>query len=284
MPELPEVETVARQLERKIKRRTIRSVSILDYRLNKLQQDKLKARVITAVRREGKQICFELGSGGECLLIHLRMTGRLVWVPSRGNIDNVGTFLKKFQISDNHVRVQFRLSGGTLLFVDPRRFGTISYFAEAPSFNYVDPLTKEFSVERLLDLSKNRRQNLKQFLLRQDLIVGIGNIYASEILFRAGLNPWMKAAKLRHSACERLHREIKRVLNAAIKLNGTTFSDFQDTEGSSGGFSKLLKVYGRSGELCRCCRTTTISRKVQSGRSTFYCSTCQPRIYKKATR
>lgn len=282
MPELPEVETVARQLHRKIKGQSIRQVLIHDFRLRGLHAKRFTGAKICGVRREGKQACIELSDGRGFLLIHLRMTGRLIWVPRRGRSSAVEPFLHKFKIAESHVRAEFRLTKGELIFVDPRRFGTISFHRELPDFRYIDPLSKEFTVERLHELCRGRKQSLKQFLMRQDLIVGIGNIYASEILFRARLYPWIQVNRLKLSSISDLHREIRSVLLSAIKLNGTTFSDFQDSEGSSGGFGRFLKVYDREGKPCRQCGES-IKRSAAGGRSTYYCSRCQPSRRGKTT-
>jgi formamidopyrimidine-DNA glycosylase len=267
---------VARQLASKLKGQTIRGLRIYDYRLNNLKRAALTGSKITSVRREGKQVCVDFGENNGVLLIHLRMTGRLIWIPHRGNVESVAPFFHRFNIADSHVRIRFEFPKGVLLFVDPRRFGTANFCKELPAFKYVDPLSSNFTVETLTRLCHHRKQALKQFLLRQDLIVGIGNIYASEILFRARLNPWLSAHKLKKDQLRRLYREIRNVLNAAIKLNGTTFSDFQDSDGSSGGFGRFLKVYARDGKPCRRCRTAIV-RSTTGGRSTFYCIRCQPR-------
>lgn len=283
MPELPEVETVARQLHRKIRGQNIRRVSIHDYRLNGLNTQQFTGAKISGIRRQGKQVCIELSNGRGFLLIHLRMTGRLIWIPRHGRAIAVEPFLHKFKIAEFHLRAEFHLTKGELIFVDPRRFGTIAFHRTLPKFKYVDPLSKEFTVTRLQELCQGRKQSLKQFLMRQDLIVGIGNIYASEILFRARLNPWTQVSRLNHYMISDLHREIRSVLKSAIKLNGTTFSDFQDSEGSSGGFGRFLKVYDREGRPCRRCGEP-IKRSAVGGRSTYYCSRCQPRSARKAAR
>ena len=182
-----------------------------------------------------------------------------------------------------HLRARFKLDGGALLFYDPRRFGTLEVVpadaaqpgapAELQGAG-VDPLGSAFTKAKLATLLEGSRQALKPWLMRQDKLAGIGNIYASEILFAARLHPERLAGSLDSGETTRLHAEIKRVLKAAIKHCGTTFSDFQDAHGAPGGFRRLLKVYGREGQACRACGAL-VQRVVQQQRGTFYCPACQ---------
>ncbi len=269
MPELPEVETVARQLAEAVRGRTIIAVEIDDPKLEGLPRHELKNRKIVEVFRSGKQIVFALAApqkrrGTAYLLVHLRMTGRLIWQPSEAQ-------------ELPRQRARFTLDQGVLAFVDTRRFGTIRYATDPAAFipPGQEPLADSFTAAALERLIGTTRQEAKVWLLRQDRLVGIGNIYASEILFAARVHPERLISRLTAPEIKRLHRATRRILNAAIAHCGTTFSDFQDSSGQSGGFARFLKVYGRDGERCRNC-ASAIERTAQQGRSTFFCPSCQP--------
>jgi len=267
MPELPEVETVARQLRPLLIGRTVRSLRILDPLLRNGRTPRLGGRPIRGVRRSGKRVLLELGpapgrSRPLCLAVHLRMTGRLIWRPSAGSVD--------------HLRARFELDRGALLFVDMRRFGTFDWypsaFAAAPTG--IDPLAREFTARRLDALVDGTRQDAKAWLLRQDRLVGLGNIYASEILWASRLSPRREVRSLDRGERRRLHRAIRRILSRAIENCGTTFANFQDAHGVEGSYQRFLAVYGREGERCRRCGGA-IRRIVQQQRSTFFCAACQ---------
>ncbi|MDJ0766933.1 MAG: bifunctional DNA-formamidopyrimidine glycosylase/DNA-(apurinic or apyrimidinic site) lyase [Myxococcota bacterium] len=268
MPELPEVETVARQLQSVVAGRAIKAIEILDAKLYDadLVRDPLGHR-IKQVRRSGKQVIFELaeqrGRPSLFLVVHLRMTGRLLWH-------------RRSPAKVAHLRAVLTLDKGTVLFTDTRRFGTMRLCREPADFAHhgLEPLSPSLTRGSLAALLQHSRQPIKRWLLRQDKLVGIGNIYASEILFAARIAPDRAAGSLDIEEIGRLHRCLRRILRRAIDCLGTTISDFQTTEGVEGGFARLLKVYGREGEPCRRCRTP-IERIPDQGRSTFYCSCCQ---------
>lgn len=269
MPELPEVETVARQLELVLAGRRIVGLQIYDDRLQ-VKAARLAGCRIARVRRFGKRVVLELVPHGRrraalWLCVHLRMTGRLLYRASHGN----GPALPK-------ARAVLKLDRGLLIFADTRRFGTMELCEQLAdvSPDGVDPLSAQLDTDRLSLLLAGSPTALKPWLLRQDRLAGIGNIYASEICFSARLDPRRPAGDLSRAETARLLRAIKRVLQAAIKHCGTTFSDFQDTAGALGGYAKYLKVYGRKGRPCRVCGTP-IAQIVQQQRSTFFCPTCQ---------
>jgi len=268
VPELPEVETVARQLAPRITGRAVRGLTILDPRLAREPLPPLSGRTVRRVSRAGKRVLIEFSGSARrrplCLAVHLRMTGRLVWHPGR------------VRRPADHLRARLVLSGGELLFCDPRRFGTFDWYADAAAARpaAVDPVTGALTPERLARLIGTGRQSLKAFLLRQDRLVGLGNIYASEILAEAGLSPLRAAGSLAPEQVSRLHAAIRRVLRQAIRACGTTFSDFQDARGVEGGYRRYLRVYGREGEPCRRCGAP-IERLVQQQRGTFLCPRCQ---------
>lgn len=250
MPELPEVETVARQLAPLLVHRQVRRTEIKDSKLRHPRTAEAQGRRFGRVFRQGKQVLLELvdGQGRKAplwLAVHLRMTGRLLWV-AEGH-----------RVSHPHLRARFLLDHGALLFVDPRRFGQFTWMddpAEATPRG-TEPLAPDFTVRTLTDLLAGSRQSLKTWLLRQDRIAGLGNIYASEILHRARLSPFRQAGSLKPQEIHRLHAATRHILNLAIRYCGTTFSDFQDAQGLTGSFQRYLRVYEREGLPCFRCRT-----------------------------
>jgi formamidopyrimidine-DNA glycosylase len=268
VPELPEVETVARQLAPRLVGRTVRGLRILDPRLRAGRTPQVAGRSIAGVGRSGKRVLIEFapapgGASSLWLAVHLRMTGRLLW-----SEDGRGTRA--------HLRARFRLDRGELLFHDTRRFGTFDWHRsrEAAEPRGIDPLSYRLTPRGLAALVHGSTQNLKAWLLRQDRLVGLGNIYASEILHAARLSPFREAGSLTPVEVRRLHRVTRRILERAIRNCGTTFSDFRDARGLSGSYQQLLAVYDREGQRCRRCRSS-VERAVQQQRSTFHCPGCQ---------
>jgi formamidopyrimidine-DNA glycosylase len=192
------------------------------------------------------------------------MTGRLVWVAGRAEPE------------PERQRARFTLDHGRLLFLDTRRFGTFSWFRSESEAEPVglDPLRNDFDPRRLSELIGDSRQPIKPWLLRQDRLVGLGNIYASEILHRSRISPLRQAGSLQPPEIRRLHASTRAILERAIRNCGTTFSDFQDARGVEGSYQRYLAVYDREGCRCRRCRAT-LERIVQQQRSTFYCPSCQ---------
>jgi len=264
MPELPEVETVANQLSPLIVGRTIRELKIIDQKLALALPRGFKGQRISSVSRIGKQVVIATDKS-IWISVHLRMTGRLLWYPARQQPEDA-----------RHVRARLLLSGGEVWFHDVRRFGTLRLYRTLESLLPLglEPLSKRLTGRRLHGLLGNSAQALKVWLLRQDRLVGLGNIYACEILFAARLCPLRAAGSLSADEAGRLQRAIRRILRQAIDCCGTTFSDFQDARGVYGGFQQFLRVYARNGERCSRCRGR-IERIVQQQRSTFYCPECQ---------
>lgn len=269
MPELPEVETIARQLAPLLAGRRITRVNIVDAKLDDAQLIASAGYSIADVRREGKQIALRLtkprGKPREqYLLVHLRMTGRLIYDATQ------------LAPEQKYLRAWFELDCGRLAFHDQRRFGTLTIATglDAAAGPPYDPLAPQFTKQVLAELLAGSRQPLKSWLLRQDKLAGIGNIYASEILHATGLHPLRPAGTLNPDETAALHGAVRAILRLAIKHCGTTFSDFQDAHGVSGRFQRLLKVYGREGLPCAACQTALV-RLVQQQRSTFYCPQCQ---------
>jgi formamidopyrimidine-DNA glycosylase len=270
MPELPEVETVRRGLEPHVVGRTIQSVTVRDSRLRwpipGEFADYLKGKKIRGVARRGKYLIFDLG--GDRMIVHLGMTGRLLLLDPQ-------VPLKK------HDHVDLLLSGKLLLrFHDPRRFGAVLPWPAAEMQHVLlaemgpEPLSDEFSGAHLFERSRGRSAAVKLFIMDGRIVVGVGNIYASEALFYAGIRPKTAAGKVTRAQYDRLAAAIVKVLNYAIEQGGTTLRDFRGTDGSNGYFQLKLMVYDREGEPCRVCKTP-IKKLVLGQRSTYYCPTCQ---------
>jgi formamidopyrimidine-DNA glycosylase len=269
MPELPEVETIARGLAKRISGDVIESVW-LGSRPEPLKSPAgeiaatLQAKRISTVRRAGKHIVFDLESSrGAAVpaqwIVHLGMTGSLL-------VCAPGMELKKH----THAVLQLA-SGRELRFVDPRRFGRLSVIEkfEAPG---AEPLQIGFG--DFAALFHNRKTPIKSALLNQNLLSGVGNIYADEALFRARIRPRRSAASLTRDELRRLHSALKKVLQEAIRLGGSSVSDYVDADGEEGFFQLKHRVYGREGKPCRVCKTP-IKRIVIAGRSSHYCPRCQ---------
>ena len=270
MPELPEVETVARSLEKRIQGDVIESVW-LGSKPEPLKSPAeeiaatLEGKKIAAVRRVGKHIVFDLqptkdhSSHPAQLIVHLGMTGSLLVTTPEAE-------LRK------HTHAILRLrSARELRFVDPRRFGRLSVI-EAFSSPGAEPL--EITLPDFAALFRRRKTPIKSALLNQKLLSGVGNIYADEALFRAGIRPRRQAASLTASELARLRLALKRVLQQAIRLGGSSISDYVDADGQEGSFQLKHRVYGREGEPCWVCQTP-IKRVVIAGRSSHYCPRCQ---------
>ncbi len=282
MPELPEVETVVRAVRPRIRGKRIREVRIHDPKLKNRKLTQLSTRV-AEVRRHGKYIIWDLESG-DSLVIHLRMTGNLVWVHGR-NHRPLGGAIINHSLADGSVirpRCEFLCEGGSVLFADTRRFGTVELLsrAQVAKLPGVDPFGGQFSESIFLQIlstsqRSSRSQPIKPWLLRQDKVAGIGNIYASEILFDAKINPQRTVTSISKAEARRLFRSIVKILKKAIRHCGTTFSDFRGFDGESGEFQRLLKVYDRARAPCRLCKQP-VAKSVQAGRSTFCCPSCQP--------
>lgn len=269
MPELPEVETVARQLAPALNGRSVKGLRILDPLLRRERTPVVSGRKIRDVFRLGKQVVVEFSGTRRnaaplWLAVHLRMTGRLLWLP-----DGKGEGRK-------HLRARFGLDRGALHFYDTRRFGTFKWRKRLDDLQPegCEPLGPEFTPGRLVEMLEGGKQNIKCWLLRQDRIVGLGNIYASEILHDAGVSPLRAAGSLSPAEAHSVHRATRKILKRAIRACGTTFSDFQDAYGVTGSYQAYLNVYERGDQPCKRCKSS-IRRIVQQQRSTYYCAACQ---------
>ena len=270
MPELPEVETTRRGIASVVTGQAITTVTVRDRRLRwpipAGFENAVAGRRILGVERRAKYLL--LRTDGGTLLIHLGMSGSLRAVdggpPAR-----------------LHDHVELGLANGMLLrFNDPRRFGSFHYVTGDVSQHPLlatlgpEPLAEDFTAELLFRRSRRRKVAVKQFIMDAHVVVGVGNIYASEALFRAGIRPGRAAGRLTLADCGRLVQAIRNVLAAAIESGGTTLRDYVNAAGLPGYFRQRLFVYERRDQPCRRC-STAIRARVQGGRATYWCPKCQ---------
>jgi len=269
MPELPEVEVTRLSFSDRIAGAEIRGIWLgkpLRWPLG-CAPEGLVGQQVLAVRRRGKYLLLDLDRG--LLLIHLGMSGSLVFadtMPPRGP----------------HDHFELETSQGRLRLHDPRRFGAVVFAETEQSPAAVkllgrlgmEPLTGQFDVAQFSRGLKQRRSAVKQVLLAGDLVVGVGNIYACEALFLAGIRPTVRAQRLSVARATRLHQSIRDVLSRAVQKGGSTLRDFSSATGQSGYFQLEASVYGRAGQACKVCGTL-ISQVRQGQRSTFFCQSCQ---------
>lgn len=270
MPELPEVETTRRGIEPHVLERRVARVVVRDARLRWRVPRALIAQLpgqrICSVRRRAKYLL--LGTDAGTAILHLGMSGRL------RVIDAAEPALK-------HDHVDIVLDGGKALRLhDPRRFGALLWTAAPPERHKLladlgpEPLEPAFSGAYLYRVTRGRARAIREVLLDARIVAGVGNIYANEALFRAGIRPSRPAGRLSADEAARLVRSIRATLRDALRAGGTTFRDYRDSNGEPGYFQVSLKVYGRTGEPCRACRTPI--RLLRLGqRSAFYCRRCQ---------
>jgi formamidopyrimidine-DNA glycosylase len=268
MPELPEVETVRRSLLH-LRGRCIARVTIAEPRLRRRVADdfasRLEGRSIADIIRRAKYLLFPL-SDGQLLLAHLGMSGALV-------------ARRHGAPADTHDHVRLQLSGGVeLVYNDPRRFGLlrVGYPEDLEELAGIgpDPLAATFKLDDLAALARGRKKPVKNLLMDQRALGGIGNIYANEILFAAGIRPSRPAGRLRRDELRRLLTATRTVLRAAIRLGGSSISDYRDGTGRPGYFQLRLRVYDRTGQPCPRCHAA-VKRTVHAGRSSYYCPACQ---------
>ena len=270
MPELPEVETTARGIAPHVLQQTITNVLIRDARLRWPVPEQLpqllKGLVVQDVQRRGKYILFNCGRGH--LLVHLGMSGSL-----RATMGDVP--LKR------HDHIDIRFSNGIeVRFHDPRRFGAVLWTESSPEEHKLlvglgpEPLEGQFDAKYLYSRSRHRKCPVKAFIMDSKVVVGVGNIYANEALFMAGIHPARGAGRISLARYQRLVEAIKSVLASAIEQGGTTLRDFVNGNGKPGYFSQQLRVYGRGSKPCRRCGAELIEMCL-SQRTTVYCRYCQ---------
>jgi len=291
MPELPEVETIKNDLKKYIINKKISSLKVNKRKIIKCGMAGFKRLVVGSliknIDRVGKLLIFYL-SNNKYLLVHLKMTGQLVYC-NKSKVVAGGHSLKSKndqtgiggELPNKYSHVIFYFSdGGALYFNDMRQFGYLKVVAKDELEKIIgeygiEPLTDGFRAGKLKELFKNRKVSVKSAIMNQRLIAGIGNIYADEILWMARIKPWRKARSMKLAELEKIVRAANSVIKKAIKYRGTTFNNYRDGQGKKGDFIRFLNVYGRVGERCKNCKNGLILRKKMAGRSTHYCSKCQ---------
>lgn len=268
MPELPEVEVTRLGVAAELTGSRITGVTVRESRLRwpvSAEVHDLAGNAVNSVSRRGKYLLIDCGSGH--LIVHLGMSGSLRVVDSTTP-------------SGPHDRVDIAFGKRTLRLRDPRRFGAVLWTGADPMKHPliaklgVEPLSREFDGARLHAITRPHRSAIKTLIMDAGRLVGVGNIYASESLYRARIRPTTAARRLSLERCVRLAREIKQTLRDAIRAGGSSLRDFTGTQGKPGYFQQSYGVYGRAGEPCRSCGAP-IRRIVQGQRSTFYCPRCQ---------
>jgi formamidopyrimidine-DNA glycosylase len=296
MPELPEVETVCRQLEPELAGRRIERLEVEDPRwCRPVAPGELEAalvgRRIEGLGRRGKYLLLGL-DGEQTLVMHLRMTGNLVLVEGEERLDpsrGMRLYEGERSTSERHRRARFRLDDGhELWFTDPRRFGEASLVEDSgleTRFERlgIEPLSARFTPAALGEVAASRTAPLKSFLLDQSGVAGVGNIYADEALFRARLHPLSPAGSMRAEHLEALRDAIVAALQAGIDRGGASIDDYRDGRGERGSMQDEFLVHTREGEPCPRC-DGTIARIVVAGRSTYYCPACQVRLRRRPRR
>ena len=276
MPELPEVETVKNALAPHIEGRVVKSVAFFAPKLRQELDSKLfnklfSGKKILNLKRRSKYLIIQM-EASKWILSHLGMTGSWRICP-------------KDEQRKKHEHISIALDDGSteLRYCDPRRFGEFRVITppcdnnsdpQALSHLGPEPFEDKFDWQYLWKVSRNKSKPVKNFIMDPSVVCGVGNIYASETLFRCGISPLRKTQKLTKQNCMDLVSNIQNVLNEAIRAGGTTIIDFQAPDGNEGWFHQQLKVYGRTGEKCVQC-SKAIRRIIQTGRSSFYCTRCQ---------
>jgi formamidopyrimidine-DNA glycosylase len=270
MPELPEVETTRRGLEPHVVGRRVRDVVVRNANLRwpvpRNLGQRLRGEEVRAVRRRGKYLLFDIGEGH--LLVHLGMSGRLTVIPS-----------ELPPRKHDHVDVRFE-GEKSLRLTDPRRFGAFLWVSgEAERHALLrnlglEPFDGAFTGRALHDRARGRTVAIKHFLMNSSVVTGVGNIYASEALFHAGVHPLRSAGRISGERWDRIVQAVRETLERAVEKGGTTLRDFASADGTPGYFLAECAVYGREGQPCVRCRTP-IKAIRQGQRSTFYCPACQ---------
>lgn len=269
MPELPEVETIRRGLAPLVETASIRRLAVRESRLRwpiaPGLDSRLAGRTIRSLGRRGKYLLIELDAA--CLVIHLGMSGSLRYLPAP-------------ETPRKHDHYDIELEGGALLrYNDPRRFGSLHLTDPAEEHPLLrdlgpEPLADSFTGDHLWRLGRGRKTAVKPFIMNGRVVVGVGNIYANEALFRAGIHPGRAAGRISGARYRRLGASIRAVLEDALRSGGTTLRDFVGSDGRPGYFRQSLAVYEREGEDCRICGRT-IRRRVIGQRASYFCPTCQ---------
>ncbi len=286
MPELPEVEIVRQSLSKKIKQKRVKKVIIRNRNLRFLISNNFKRNIknkkIINIERISKYLIIHFFEGGYCL-IHLGMSGTLHIIDNfnQSKFTN-SSFYHSPTLPKKHNHVVIEFDTFKVIYNDPRRFGFFEFINNEDNlkqrFKHLgpEPFNKEFNLNYVISFFKNKSKDIKSFLLDQKFVSGIGNIYASEILFSSKINPFKKAKSLNKNECKKIILNSKKILLKAIIEGGSSIRNFKDISGISGGFQKQFKVYQQEGNRCKNIRCLgIIKKKITSNRSTFFCDSCQ---------
>lgn len=302
MPELPEVETIRRDLSESLIGRRFNKIKILGgssvRSVQKSFVKQLRGVEIKSIERRGKLLIFNFNKTNKHLMVHLKMTGQLIHTEG-AKVLSGGYSLAKLknglafeqsegselrhqakELPNTWTRVQFGLDDGSQLFFnDIRRFGFLKIVdtkEKEETFGYygIEPLTSDFTAENFRKIFKGRTTSLKALLLNQQLVAGLGNIYVDEICFFAGVRPLRRVNRLTKKEINKLHEGSEVIIAAALENRGTSFSDYRDAKGGKGTNQMSLKVYGRGGKPCVLCGEIIVKVKL-AGRGTSYCRKCQ---------
>ena len=284
MPELPEVEIVRQSLLKNIKGKKINKVLVrnrnLRLKLETAFEKKLKNKFISNVKRFSKYLIIELGNKSFCI-VHLGMSGTIHIIKNKKhNLPTNTSFYNAPNLPKNHNHVEFFFKDMRLIYNDPRRFGYFQIFNDFNSMKKKfkkfgpEPFDKKFNSKYFINYFKKKEKSIKNFLLDQNFVSGIGNIYASEILYKAKIHPFRSTNSLSDIDLKTIIKACRFILKKAIKLGGTTIKNHAQPDGKLGYFKQKLKVYGRTGEKCFSCKNNIINSSIAK-RSTYYCDNCQ---------
>jgi len=285
MPELPEVEIIKQSLNKKIKQKKVKKVIIrnrnLRYKIPKNFSKNLKKQKITEVKRFSKYLILCLSNQSYCLL-HLGMSGTIHLIENEKKYLTNTSFYNSPNLPKRHNHVEIIFDESKIVYNDPRRFGFFQIikngFLLKQRFSHLgpEPFDHNFNKKYIQYFLKNKEKNIKNFLLDQSFVSGIGNIYASEILFSCKINPFQKANTIKEKDCQKIFIYSKKILFNAISKGGSSIRDFKNVSGKKGNFQKAFKVYQREGLNCKRlkCRGI-IQKKTISNRATFFCNSCQ---------
>lgn len=298
MPELPEVENLRLGLERYIINQKILKIEVSKPKLVSGKSTKrtpskkkveefihgLENEKFIKIERRAKNLIFKL-SHNKIILVHLKMTGQFVYV-SKSKKDSVEgghpIEISETTLPNKHTHIIFHLDKGTLYYNDTRMFGYVLYYKNQKEFDKenhfknlgIEPLEKEFNIKYFAQSLKNKKAKIKSVLLSQDIVTGVGNIYADESLFEAGILPTRNANTLKESEVEKLHKAIKRIISKAVKVGGSSVATYRLIDSSRGNYAREHKVYGKDGENCFICKTK-LEKTLVNTRTTIYCRKCQ---------
>jgi formamidopyrimidine-DNA glycosylase len=289
MPELPEVEIIVRDLRKKVLKRTFIDIWTDFPKMVKLPKSfeqfkkEIKNKKIERIWRRGKNIIFDL-SENKSLLIHQKLTGHLLlgkWKWEKGDWTSEIPGPLKEDPMNRFLHLMFWLDDGNMLALsDLRKFAKVEILTKEELEKELaslgrDPLEKDFTFEKFKEvILKNKKRKIKEVLMDQEVITGIGNIYSNEILWQAMVHPFKEVEKLKEEELKRIFKAIKEILQKAIEVGGESISDFRRPSGEKGGFDPLRKVYRREGEKCPRCGSTIKSAKL-AGRTAYFCPNCQ---------